>query len=55
MSFSSFRTALLERNLNNLFVEDDLFEPLDKLDREYYSKGDNVLIKLQSYLLEEKI
>lgn len=32
-----FRQKLLKKEMPHLFIEDDLFEPLDMLDRQYYS------------------
>lgn len=50
MSFASFRKALLERDLQSLFQDDDLFDPLDALDKKYYALGDSPLNKLEEFL-----
>ena len=32
-----FRKKLLEKEIKSLFIDDNLFEPLDKLDAQYYA------------------
>lgn len=49
-----FRRFLLEKNIPSLFVTDELFEPLDKLDNEYYSIDNEEIEDLLGSYLENR-
>ncbi|GAA5483942.1 DMP19 family protein [Haloferula sargassicola] len=50
MPFEEFRKALRKRTLRSIFQNDDIVIPLDDLDKEYYSLGDEPLLKLEEFL-----
>jgi hypothetical protein len=46
-----FRKRLLEKDINPLFVSNELFEPLDKLDSKYYAcEQEDIELLLSDYL-----
>jgi hypothetical protein len=45
-----FRKKLLQKNIPELFIEDDLFEPLDQLDTAYYENEEDIVSLLGKYL-----
>lgn len=47
-----FRKALLEKTIDRLFIGDDLFEPLSKLDDSYYEIDDEDISQLLSNYLQ---
>jgi len=49
-----FRSQLIKKEIKPLFEGDDLYEPLDKLDSEYYLQEDEDIVQLLNrYLLEK--
>ncbi len=50
-SIAVFRKRLLDKDIESLFVTDELFDPLDELDTEYYSIIDEEIeVLLGNYL-----
>lgn len=45
-----FRIALLNKLIEKLFISDDLFSPLDKIDDEYDNSNENIEQLLNEYL-----
>ena len=50
LSMKDFRKAIMSKSLKKLIVEDDLFEPLEKLDLEYYNSKDDIVYLLDKFL-----
>ena len=47
-----FRKSLTNQSIRSLFVEDDLYEPLGKLDNEFYNSEEEIEHLLVNYLIK---